>query len=441
MPRQKKSTHQANRTTNESKIRNNNRVSLVMPARLSKPHQAIGESPQATVLFIGGILLLLLLVYNVIPIISPFVVLGAILFLLYPLRRYPLSRTVMWLAVLLFTVWFLYSVGFILFPFIMAFLVAYVVNPLINIFERRGIRRWLSSLVTILVILGIMASIFIFIMPIAFQQFQGIIEGISGIVNDVILIVQQGSLFNTLTKYGFPVERLQELLTAQLTPRLENILKGLLEGAFAVISSLSSLVSQLINIVIIPFLAFYMMKDFPAIINRFKMLVPKMRREIVAEYFYKVDALFGRYLRGVILVAFIHGILASLLLSLFGIRYPLVLGMVAGVLSPIPYFGLLTSLFLSLLVALFSGEPVIVKVLFVLITYGVLQILEFSVLSPNILGKQIGLHPVLMILSLLIFGFFLGFIGLLIAIPTTAIVIMSVKEWEYRRKAVQQLVL
>jgi predicted PurR-regulated permease PerM len=111
--------------------------------------------------------------------------------------------------------------------------------------------------------------------------------------------------------------------------------------------------------------------------------------------------------------------------------------MVAGVLSLIPYFGLLTSLALSLLVALFSGEPVSMKILFVLITFAFLQILEFSVLSPNILGKQIGLHPVLMILSLLVFGFFLGFIGLLIAVPTTAIVIMLVKEWEQRRKVRQ----
>lgn len=409
----------------KARVENNpDKVTTLFPA----------DSPQATVLLIGGILLLSLLVYNVIPIISPFVVLGAILFLLYPLRHHRMSRTVMWLAVLLFSIWFLYSVGSILFPFIVAFLIAYVVNPFINFLERWQIRRWLSSLLLIVVILGIIAVILIFVMPIAFQQFQGIIAGISGIVNDVILIVKQGAFFETLSEYGFPVQRLQEILTQQFTPRLENILKVLLEGAFGVISSLSSLISQIINIIIIPFLAFYMMKDFPSIIYRFKMLIPKMQRETVSAYFYKVNALFGRYLRGVILVAFIHGVLASVLLWIFGIRYPLVLGMVAGVLSPIPYLGLFTSLFLSVLVALFSGEPVLMKVFFVLVTYAFLQILEFSILSPNILGKQIGLHPVLMILSLLIFGFFLGFIGLLIAIPTTAIVIMSVKEWEERRK-------
>lgn len=423
-----------------------------MPQQKTKKHQAKNntgnpwsvsatETPQSTVLLIGGIILLLLLVYSVIPIISPFVVLGAILFLLYPLRRHPLSRTVMWLAVLLFTLWFMYSVGTILLPFVIAFLIAYVLNPLMNFLERSGIRRWISSLLTMLLILGTAAVILIFIMPIAFGQFQGIIDGISSIVNDVVMLIQQGRLFETLSKYGFPVERLQMLLSEQLTPRLEEILKGLLEGAFGVISSISGLITQIINIIIIPFLAFYMLKDFPLITHRFKMMVPKARRETIAEYFLKIDALFGKYLRGAITVAFIHGVLASLLLWLFGISYPLVLGMVSGVLSLIPYFGLLTSLLLSILVALFSGEPVIMKVFFVLITFTFLQILEFSVLSPNILGKQIGLHPVLMILSLLVFGFFLGFIGLLIAVPTTAIVIMLVKEWEQRRKARQVLVM
>lgn len=398
------------------------------------------QTPQETVLLIGGILLLLLLVYIIIPIISPFVVVAAILFLLYPLRHRSLTRTVMWLAVLLFTLWFVYSLGGILLPFIIAFLLAYLFDPLINAMEEWKIPRWVSSLVILVVFIGLAATGTVFVMPVALNQFQGIIDGISSIVNDVVALIQRGQIFAALRTYGFPVERLQEILSEKLTPRLETILKGLLEGGLGVISSVSTLVTHIVNAIIIPVLAFYMMKDFPIITHRFKMIIPKTHRENIAEYVRKIDELFGRYLRGAFTVAFIHGILASLLLWLFGIRYPLVLGMMAGVLSLIPYFGLLTSLVLSILVALFSGEPASLKVLFVLLTFGFLQILEFSVLSPNILGKQIGLHPVLLILSLLVFGFFLGFIGLLIAVPTTAIVIMIVKEWEYRKRA-RQLVL
>lgn len=421
-----------------------------MPQRVSKrgkaainpqPNIVQGSSHHVheTILLIGGIILLLLLVYSIFPLITPFVLLGSILFLMYPLRHQPLSRTVMWLAVVLFILWFSYSLAGVLFPFIVAFLIAYLMNPLLNRLQRWGIARWVSALIIILIVFGAVVTFLVFIMPIAFGQFQGIIDGISGIVGDVMSFIQQRRIFETLAKYGFPIERFQSLLTDKFTPRLETILKSLLEGAFSVVSSVSTLVTHIVNAVIIPFLAFYMMKDFPIIMHRFKMMVPRSRREMIAEYAVKVDTLFGRYLRGAITVAFIHGILASVLLWMSGIRFPLILGIVAGVLSLIPYFGLLTSLCVSLLVALFSGEPVVLKILFVLITFAFLQVLEFSVLSPNILGKQIGLHPVLMILTLLVFGYFLGFVGLLIAVPTTAIVIMLVKEWELRRKS-QQLV-
>jgi len=419
-----------------------------MPRRASKRNSsAMNRQPDAvhygsqpmhgTILLIGGIILLLLLVYTIIPLITPFVLIASILFLLYPLRHEQLSRTVIWLAVALFVLWFIYSLGGVLFPFIVAFLIAYLLDPFINRLQRWGVARWLSSLIVILIFLGAVVTFLLFIMPIALSQFQGIIDGISGIVGDVINYIQQRHIFETLAKYGFPMERFQSLLTEKFTPRLETILRSLLEGAFSVISSVSTLVTHLVNAVIIPFLAFYMMKDFPTIVHRFKMIMPRSRREIIAENAVKVDALFGRYLRGAITVAFIHGILASVLLWMSGIRYPLVLGIVAGVLSLIPYFGLLTSLSVSLLVALFSGEPVMLKVLFVLITFAFLQVLEFSVLSPNILGKQIGLHPVLIILSLLVFGYFLGFVGLLIAVPTTAILIMLIKEWEQRRRTRQ----
>jgi predicted PurR-regulated permease PerM len=112
------------------------------------------------------------------------------------------------------------------------------------------------------------------------------------------------------------------------------------------------------------------------------------------------------------------------------------LGMIAGILSIIPYVGLFISLSLSIIVALFSGEPTWLRVIYVLITYGFLQILEASVLSPYILGKQVGLHPVLLILSLLVFGFFAGFVGLLIAVPSTALIILTVKLWLNRKQII-----
>ena len=382
----------------------------------------------------GALLLLALLLYTILPVLSPAVALCGILVLLYPLRHNRLVRTLIWLAVALFVFWFVYSLGGILFPFITAALIAYVLNPVVVRLEGWGIPRWAGALLLIVVLVGAAVAGLVFAMPVALNQFQGILVRVSTIVSDVLVMLQQGQMFETLSRYGFPVERLRELISTQFQPKLENLLVALLQGALGLFSSLSSLVSQLVNVVIVPFLAFYIMKDFPRIVGKCKILIPPTRRASASAFSTKIDSLFGRYLRGALAVAFIHGILASALLGIFGIAYPLVLGMLAGVLSLIPYFGLFTSLVLSILVALFSGEPTTLKVLYVLITYGVLEVLEFSVLSPTILGKQIGLHPVLMILTLLVFGYFLGFVGLLIAVPITALGVMFFKEWMVSRE-------
>ena len=388
--------------------------------------------PFEAILIVGSLLLLVFLVYTIQPVLSPFLLLGAILFLLYPLRHHPLVRNIMWLALMLFLIWFFNELSGLLLPFMIAFLLAYLLDPLVERLQKKGVARWVSTLVVMLLIVGAGVSVLIFVLPIAFSQFDDMLQWVTSMVKDVATTVREGRLVAVLQGYGLPVERLQQILNEEFTPRLENIMRGLIEAVFGFIASISTIVTRIINAIIIPFLAFYLLKDYPIIRDRLQLFIPLSRRESVMNSLQKVDALLGRYLRGAFAVAVITGILASVLLWIFGIDYPLVLGMIAGILSLIPYFGIITSLVLSILVALFSSEPSLLKVVFVLITFGLLEVLEAAVLSPRIVGGQVGLHPVLLILSLLVFSFFLGFIGLLIAVPTTAVVIMFLREFQTR---------
>jgi predicted PurR-regulated permease PerM len=118
------------------------------------------------------------------------------------------------------------------------------------------------------------------------------------------------------------------------------------------------------------------------------------------------------------------------------VDYALVLGIMTGILDFIPYVGLIISLTVSCIVALMSGEPVFVKVVAVVILFLSQKLLEAVVLGPKIIGAKVGLHPVLLILSLLIFGYFLGFIGMLIAVPTTALLMAILQQWEQHRSQV-----
>ena len=160
---------------------------------------------------------------------------------------------------------------------------------------------------------------------------------------------------------------------------------------------------------------------------------------LVEEKVYRVidtaDAILGRYFRGAVIVAVLQGFIAFAGLWFLGVDYPVVLGIMTGILNFIPYVGLLTSLVVASIVAVFSGGPIMIKVLGVVVLYLAQKLLEATVLGPKIVGSQVGLHPVLLILCLLVFGHFLGFVGLLIAVPVTAVLMAFFREWEAAREA------
>ncbi len=401
----------------------------------------VDRSVPEIVVLAAGLILLGLLCYTVQTIISPFVVTGGLVYLLYPFRRLPLARRLMWLAAILFFLWFIYSILGILAPFLIAFLIAYIINPLVTRLEGRGFPRWASSALAVLILIGAAISVVLFVMPPAIQQFQAILSGLASIVNDFVDLLRSGVIFRYLERFGISVDKAQQVITQEISPRLESILKTLLEAVFGFVSGMSTLVLGIVNIVIVPFLVFYLLKDFPVITHRFTMFVPKSRRDRFIDLGAKVDQLMGRYFRGAITVAIIQGIISTLGLWIIGVEYPLVLGIMSGILDFIPYVGLLTSLIVSGIVALFSGGPILTKVVAVVILYLCQKLLEATVLGPKIIGHEVGLHPVLLILCLLVFGYFLGFIGLLIAVPTTSLIIEAVKELERTRKAGQQFVM
>lgn len=396
------------------------------------PDRLPGSVPE-TVTLAAAVLLLGILGYLVAPVLSPFILVGAIVYLLYPLRHLHLPRRLLWLSVFLFALWFLYSILGLLAPFIVAFVIAYLLNPLVSALEHRRVPRWASSLAAVLMLIGCVVVAVLFVLPPAIQQFDVMIAGLGGLAREFSAMLQSGAVFNLLERYGIPVDRARAMIAEQLSPRLENVLLSLLEGVFSFVTGISSMILHVINAVIIPFLTFYLLMDYPLLVDRFLRFFPERQRERVAEVGRKTDSVMGRYLRGAIVVALIQGTLSALVLWFIGVRFPLVLGIMTALLNFIPYLGLITSLVVASIVAMLSGEPMLARVVGVVILYISQKLLEATILGPKIIGAQVGLHPVLLILCLLVFGYFLGFVGLLIAVPITALLVAGLHEWEERR--------
>ena len=385
------------------------------------------------VLLAGGVMLLLVLIYTIHAILSPFLALGAILFLLFPMRRYVLARNLMWLAIMLFALWFLDAVSNILAPFIISLVFAYMLDPVVDLFEGWKVPRWVSALVLILLfITGVTLALF-FVFPVAVQQLEGALDALSRISNDFRTVLWNSKLLKLLERYGLSAEDLKNTFANQLTPKFEDVVKGLVHAAGSLLTGISNVITQVLYVIMIPFLTFYFLTDFPKIAQRFRMLFPRRLRPRVAEYMEQADDLIGHYLRGALTVATLQGITVSVAFSIVGIRYALLLGLLAALLDLVPYFGLIIIMFLAGVMAGLSDPPMLPKVAFAIGSIGFLHIVEVVFLSPKIVGSKIGLHPLLIILSLLLFMYWLGFVGLLIAVPTTALIILFVRDWERRR--------
>lgn len=382
-----------------------------------------------------GLILLMVLLYSLQALVSPFLIFGTIIFLLYPLREHAVAKNVMILAGTLFFLWFFYTVETILSPFILSLFLAYLLHPIVTKLETSWkVPRWTSAVFIICVSVAVVILFIILGLPHIVGQFEGILLAIGTISTQFVEWVLDGRFIKALQKYGISETQLRTMLTTTIAPRVEDILKGILTGTFGIVSGLQVLVSGIVNIVIIPFLTFFLLKDFLIVRYRLKMMVPRKRREQSILFYHRVDEILGRYIRGTTIIAIFDAIAVSTGFWLIGIQYPLVLGILSGLLFFVPYFGFLTILSVSAFVASLSMGMLALPVITTVSFLALLHIVEIYILTPIVVGEKIGLHPVVLILSIFIFGYFLGFIGMLISIPAAAIIIVSVKEWEVNLK-------
>jgi len=389
---------------------------------------------QVGIVIVAALVLLVIFLYTIEIIVSPFLVFAVIVFILYPLRDNSVVRRLLWTTILLFIIWFLYMISGILLPLIISFGIAYVFNPFIDRLEEKKIPRWASALGFILLVTTIIVLLLILLMPVLVQQFNELLQGISSAIADIGEWLREGELFDRLEGAGIPAENVRNFVNVEIVPTLENFSILILQAMFDFFLSLSGMITQLINLVVVPFLSFFLMKDFPAVKRRVKVMIPDEFQPTVVYYFRKVDKLLGRYIRGYIVLATINASLAGLLLWIFGVKYAAVLAIITFFLDFIPYFGLIVTMILAGIVGFLSEPPILLRASLAVLSIGALAVLENYVLAPFIIGKPIGLHPVVLIMTLLIFGYFLGFVGLIIALPTTAIIILFAKEWDMQRR-------
>ncbi len=326
-----------------------------------------------------------------------------------------------------FVIWLLAPV---LTPFVFAALFAYLGDPLVDRLEKRMPRTVAVSLV-FLVMLVVVVGIVLVLVPFIERQ----------ISNFLAQLPRWIDWFQTTAApwldqhFGISTDVLD---TQQLIGMLQSHWKEAGGIATAVLAKVSkswlTLVGWVLNIVMIPVVAFYLLRDWDILVDRIHALIPRSIEPTVAKLAHESDEVLGAFLRGQLSVMVALGILYGVGLWLVGISVGPLIGMIAGLISFVPYLGAITGVVMAVIAALVQYQDV-THVVLVLVVFVVGQSLEGYVLVPRLVGEKIGLHPVAVIFAVLAGGELFGFLGVLLALPVASVVMVLLRYAYTRYKA------
>ncbi|PSQ74195.1 MAG: AI-2E family transporter [Bacteroidetes bacterium QH_9_64_21] len=388
------------------------------------------QSAFETVLIGGGMVLLLVMLYEMHTppredafLTPPLVGLAGVV-LLWPLRHHKATRALLFSGGVLLLLWTLDKVSRVLVPFGAVYLLAYLLNPLVKRLERRyQVPRWLPSLLMTGLVVGLFVLFVLILVPNIANQAQALSDRLVGTVQNLRVWLETSAILDALEGAGL-VEKKQVIAEVQtLVKEQAGRLPGAIEN---VLSSLGSVLTVVTLLAFVPVILFYTLKDYPTVQAALVDLFPTAggRRDYLVE----AGSIVGRYFRGQLLISVIATINVSVLLFVFDIPFWLLIGFLAGLLNLIPQIGALITMVVGALVALILGTWT--KAVIVIAVLLGESLLEQSVLTPNIIGYQVGLHPLLVLFSLLVFGTLLGLFGLLIAVPVTAIMVTCYQAYQ-----------
>jgi predicted PurR-regulated permease PerM len=333
------------------------------------------------------------------------------------------SAHYLWLTLVAVIVGLLiYWLGPILAPFLTAAILAYICDPLVDRLEARKVPRTLATSLVLLLLITLLVLLVLIILPVFYREISLLIERLPDLVTHLKNTVQPWLKKQFDIELQLDVNVIRQALT-------ENWQKagGLAGKLFASVTIGGlAVVGFFVNLILVPVVTFYLLRDWDKFIAQIDALIPRRWYERVTGIVREIDSVLAEFLRGQLSVMFIMAIYYSAGLAIAGLQFALPIGIIAGVLVFVPFVGSITGLVLSLLAAAtqfttlgaFAG---------VIVVFVIGQLIEGYVVTPRFVGDRIGLHPVAVIFALLAFGELFGFVGVLLALPLAAMVLVGLR--------------
>lgn len=330
----------------------------------------------------------------------------------------------LWLVPLTVAVVVIWLLGSILTPFVVAAGLAYIGDPFVDRLEARRFPRTLAVLTVFAILSLAIAALVLLLVPLLEQQIRTLIENLpqylqwiqAQIRPLVEAVLPEGQTFDALSWREFVAQHL-------------SAAGGFVSAAFErLFSSGTALLTLLMNLIMIPVIAFYMLRDWDHMVAWVRDQLPRRAVDTISDLARETDRVLGQFVRGQLLVMFVLGLIYVIGLYFVGVELAVLIGVGAGLISFVPYLGVFVGLFVSIIAVLVDpGGDLWLSLIGVGIIFGIGQIMETMVLQPLVLGDRIGLHPVTVIFAVLAGGNLFGFVGVLLALPAAAAIAVLVR--------------
>lgn len=322
----------------------------------------------------------------------------------------------------------------VLTPFVVASVLAYALTPLVDWLDDLGrgrIPRMLAVIVVELVFIVAVLAVMLLMVPIVAKELPLLREQLPVLMDSV-----NTSLKPWLAQWGIhlalDVASIKSFVFTHLNGNVEDVVGSLLASLKLGGSVAFSLLG---NAILIPVALFYLLMDWDRLVNQVRALIPPRLRGSTGSFMAEADSVLGQYLRGQLLVMLILAVFYSVGLALFGLDLALPIGIFTGLAIFVPYLGFGVGLVLAALAGLleFSAASGLgYTAIMVAVVFGSGQVVESLFLTPRLVGERIGLHPLAVIFALLAFGQLFGFVGVLIALPVSAVLLVAIRRMRTR---------
>lgn len=331
------------------------------------------------------------------------------------------GRRLNWLIAIALVGWLFYLLAPVLTPFVAAALLAYVGDPLADRLQKLKMPRTVAVVAVFLITFIVLALLILLVGPLIGAQVGALFDALPDIAHRVEQVwlpsIMSWLNIDAGTDIGFGpfLAKYGEMFGSWSGKALLSVSKS--GGVLA---------AAVLSLFLIPIITFYLLRDWDMIIMHLGALIPESQRDTVVELARESDEVLGAFLRGQVLVMLGLAIIYSLGLTLVGVEYAIAIGVVAGLVSFVPYLGFVFGIALAGLTVALEPNP-LWNLVGVIATFSVGQLIEGSFLTPKLVGDRIGLHPVIIIFAVAAGGQLFGFFGILLALPAAAVLSVVVR--------------